>query len=203
MRIILLLLGLFGCSGVKFDAVKYPVIDPEVASMVSANDVFMKQKQMLLDMLEDYPKVEVEAFWFPCGEENSYYFYRSQRIVLCTEMSNHPGAAIFFAAHEMGHAVGHQYTSTTEEIEADELAALAMIKHGYLKELFEAAEYHSKEPTQGHIPGDPHPSNGFRAWYLTCLAEGSMETTDSVECITLYEATKLKWEVRLADKEAE
>jgi len=178
------------------------LVPPQVSvtSEYSASNVYMRQKELIEKMSEGYG-VEVDVAWEPCGQENSFYYRATNKIVLCTEMSKYPAAALFYAAHEMGHSMTWQLTSSLSEIDADEIAALAMIDLGYSYELLGAALYHKADDTQGHIQGDSHPSNGFRAWYLACLATGA--DGGPPECVMLYQATKLKWETRLNDKQEE
>lgn len=144
-----------------------------------------------------YPSVDVSYSWRPCETENSYYSPWTQTITLCTEFSQDPGAAVFVAAHEMAHAVTDQLADVLDENAADEVAALAMIKLDKRDELLAGAMWFRVKPNQKHIPGDPHPGRGFRAWELMCLEDGS-EKAGAVECKALYYGIKAKWEHRLS-----
>jgi hypothetical protein len=165
-----------------------------------ASVVYLRQAAVIDAMREFYPGVEIDVVWKPCGEENSYYYGGAHRIELCTEMEAHPDAALFFAAHEAGHAVTQQLAGTLDEGAADAVGALAMIRLNLRNELLGAAAYHGSQDLQAHYPGDPHPSNGYRAWFLKCLEMGSGEgALGPPECHTLYEGTKTYWERRLTD----
>lgn len=161
----------------------------------SATYVFRQQWKMIRQMSKDF-HVDVTVMWMPCGEENSMYYPDENRIVLCTEMAEHPGAAIMFAAHEMGHAVTNNLLSETDENDADEIGALAMIRHEWWNEMLEGAIYYQENPPLEHIPGDPHPATGFRAWEFACLESGGVERSPS-DCVSLYDGLKLKWSMRL------
>ena len=161
-----------------------------------ATSVYIRQLDIIKKMNSIYPEVNVHVTWEPCGEENSYYTDDDQTIHLCTEMEAKPSLGIFFAAHEMGHAITHQITSVTSEQDADEIAALAMVKFGFQKELLEAALDFKKLPNQDHIPGEEHPGNGFRAWELACIEDGS-EELGSAECRDLYQGLRVRWNARL------
>lgn len=165
--------------------------------------VFADQVSVIWAMNMAYPMVNVEIVRSKCGERNAYYKGRKHpglktpQIVLCTEMDEFPMTAVFFAAHEMAHAITDHYTDTVSESDADELAALAMIALGLETELFVASVYWLQKDRLGHIPGDDHLPAGYRAWYLACLQEGATEE-GSDECKTLYRATDMKWARRLS-----
>jgi hypothetical protein len=167
-------------------------------STSTASGVYAAQEHVIDQMRADYPTVDVDVRWMPCGQENSYFEPDTGTIGLCTEMDVHPGAALFFAAHEMGHAVTGELAGTYDEQAADTVGALAMIRHGYQLELLDAALYHASQKVQGHWPGDPHPSNGYRSWFLTCLEDGS-EPGGTPECRVMYTALRDMWDRRLND----
>ncbi|HEY6019767.1 MAG TPA: hypothetical protein VIY48_07650 [Candidatus Paceibacterota bacterium] len=128
---------------------------------------------MIEEIAKDYPLAEdTEVVWLPCDEENSAYSPSDNRIELCTEMSEHPAAAVMFAAHEMAHSVTTHYFDTHSEFEADELGVLEMLAHGRADQVLDAALYYQAQETQGHTPGDPHPDNALRARELVCLEDG-------------------------------
>jgi len=162
-----------------------------------ASYVFQRQASIIQAMALDYGVTDVEVVWSPCGEENSYYYPGLEpRIVLCTEMSEHPGAAIVFAAHEMGHAVTDALADITDENAADEVAILAMVKHGYQQEMLDGAIYYLEAgwPLE-HMKGDEHPGTAYRAWEFACAEAGSEGGPD--ECVHLYYGLKIKWGRRL------
>lgn len=170
----------------------------DAAKVYPASETFLKQKDIIEKMNRSYPAVEVDVRWEPCEMENSFYYYRGPRegqIVLCTEMESAPSAAIFFAAHEMAHAIQHQLTDGSTEQDADELAALLMIKHGYTKELLDTAVWWKKQEHQGRT-GEEHPASGFRAWEIACIAVGS-EAGAQGQCAALYLGLRVRWSHRL------
>lgn len=163
------------------------------------SQVFRRQREIIRQMSEDYG-VNITVSWKPCDQENSYYTGGLEPLIeLCTEMSQHPGAAVMFAAHEMGHAVTDALASMVDEGAADELAMLAMVKHGYKQEMLEGALYYLQDTDLPlyHIRGDSHPSNLYRAWEFSCVESGSPGEGGPPECVQLYEGLKLKWEMRL------
>ena len=190
MKALLLGLLFLACSAAKF----VPVAAAGSTSQ-PASEVFQAQKRLINSMKEDYPEVEVDVTWMPCGQKNAFYFPSIKRIVLCTEMEDHPEAALLFAAHEMGHAVTHQLIDVLDEGAADELAAIAMVKHGHATELLVSALYWAKKNFKGHIVGDDHPSAGYRAWFFSCMA--SAYDGAPKQCVDLYYTTAVKWLLRL------
>lgn len=165
-------------------------------SISPASRVYLNQSAIINSMRHSFPDVEVNVVWKPCGEYNAFYYAGSKTIVLCTEMEAFPDAAVFFAAHEMGHAITHQLLSELNEADADELAALALIEDDQATLLAKAGLYWKVKSFQGHIKNDPHPSAGYRAWFLVCMAAG----LDSPgECQDLLEITAWKWQLRLQD----
>lgn len=190
-------LALTGCSSVKLEASGSPATPAAPDPVYPASAVYRAQADIIEKMNSLYPGVEVEVRWEPCDEENSYYQPWDHTIHLCTEMEAHPSAAVVFAAHEMGHAITTQLLSVGGEQEADELAALAMIKFDHRQELLDAALYYKEQADQDHIPGDPHPSNRFRAWEMACIEAGS-EPDATGECRDLYQGLRVRWNARLA-----
>jgi hypothetical protein len=180
---------------------------PEPVKM-EVSSVFVDQVELILDMQKAFPLVKVQIFHEKCGEENAYYWSRedaeakgwvSPRIILCSEMDKYPSAALMFAAHEMGHAITDYYTSTSDEQAADEIGALAMLAFGHQKALLEAADYYLLDAEQRHVDGDGHPSNGFRHWFLRCMATGATGHGDAM-CVDVFRGTYVKWFMRLNDE---
>ncbi len=171
-----------------------------IATASPASDVYARQELVITTMLSWYPSVKAVVIWKPCKMLNSFYRGTLQggTIELCTEMEAYPDAALFFAAHEAGHAISHQLAGTMDEQAADEIGALAMIRMGLQTELLGAAIFHETSKPRAHYPGDPHPSNGYRAWELSCLAAGS-EDGGPADCVALYQSTKQRWDNRLGD----
>jgi hypothetical protein len=187
-----LLVGLLflACSAAKF----IPAAESSTPS-IPASKVFKAQKRIIELMKGEYPGVKAEVVWVPCGQKNAFYYPSLQKIVLCTEMEEHPETALLMAAHEMGHAITDQIIDMTDEGAADELAALAMVKHGYATELLVASLYWKRKTIQGHLAGDDHPSAGYRAWFFSCMA--SAYDNQPQHCVDLYYTTQLKWLLRL------
>lgn len=160
-----------------------------------ATSVFMAQWDIIDKMNRQFPDVEVDIRWMPCGMENSFYVPALKTIVLCTEFERFPQTAVYIAAHEMAHAIQHQLTDVSSEQDADELAALSLVRHGYTTALMCAAMYWRLEPNQGRT-GEEHPANGFRAWELACIADGSTKD-GTAECRALYDGLVVRWDHRL------
>lgn len=194
--LLVLLLAAFANAG----CAHYPEPKVEAAGAVSdpsGSEVFMAQEAMIDFMRTEYPTVRATVVWKPCGQQNSYYYLKPiRRIELCTEFEADPGAAVFVAAHEFAHAVTDQLTDTTDENDADEIAALSMIEGGYIDELYAAALWWAGRPRQNHRPGAEHPGSGFRSWELMCLAAGSETSGDYPHCEALYRGLQLKWYMR-------
>ncbi len=167
---------------------------PIRASKHPASDVYSAQKRIIREMNDLYPTVEVTVMWAPCGMVNAAYFPDYHAIVLCTELEQYPDAALGVAAHEMGHAITHQLTDTTDEQDADEVAALSMVHLGYQRELLALGLFFAGMPSE-HQAGDPHPGPGFRAWELMCIEAGS--EGQPPECVLLFNGLKVRWEHRL------
>jgi hypothetical protein len=181
---------------------------PQPVAELHISDVFVKQVELINQMNETFPLVDIQIVRTECKQENSFYWSRDlakqqgwvkPRIELCSEMDKYPDAALMFAAHEMGHAISDFYTDTLDEQNADELGALAMIAFGHQKELLGSVQYYLSDDVQGHVPGDDHPSNGFRAWFLTCMEQGSEKNAQDQMCVAVYNGTSIKWFMRLTD----
>ena len=166
----------------------------EKPAAAKATKTFLAQKDIVEKMNALYPDVTVDVRWEPCGTLNSFYYFNAQKIILCTEFEAYPGAAVFVAAHEMAHAIQHQLTDVTSEQDADELAALAMVKFGYTDELLDAAMFWKQRSYQGRT-GEEHPAAGFRAWELACIAAGSEGAPNM--CVALYYGLVVRWSERL------
>ena len=166
------------------------------------DDVFVDQVELILDMQKAFPLADVQIYHKACGEENSYYYQASEgnpaKIVLCSEMDAYPDVALMFAAHEMGHAISDAYADIMDEQSADEIGALAMIAFGHTEELYMSSFYYIQDPIQGHRKDDPHPANSFRAWFLSCMAQGA-EGVGGEECVELFKAEDMKWALRLSE----
>jgi hypothetical protein len=153
------------------------------------------QRRLLEDAERWYPDVVITSIaWRPCNEPNSWYFPGSRSILLCTEMNTEPDAALFFAAHEFGHAATYQLAAVLDEEAADEVGALIMIRAGLEAELTTAARHW--DGRIGHVRGDEHPSAEFRLWNLACMAAGANDA-GSAECRALYASTRRRWDLRL------
>lgn len=163
-----------------------------------ASSVFLRQEAMIDFMREQYPTVDVDVAWMPCGQQNGFYWTKPvSKIRLCTEFASDPGAAMFVAAHEFAHAVTDHLTDTTDENDADEIAALSMIEAGYTLELGQAALWWARHKVQNHHDGAEHPGAGFRAYTLACLAVGSEFSGDYPDCEALYVGLRVQWWTRL------
>ncbi len=203
-----LLFGLVVCGCQQIPLAAENLQDSFRSSRKSKTDnwtpVFLRQADIIGDMSADHPDIDFSVIWEPCGQENAFYFPESHTIHLCTELAADPGMAVFAAAHEFGHAIAMQLFDDDGEQSADALAALAMLDHGYQDDLVAAGLYFA-HGSPYHIPGDTHPSSGFRAWYLMCMEEGWEHNTQnsgrfargSSACSMLYSGQDILWHMRL------
>lgn len=160
----------------------------------NATPVYSAQVLVVQSMAAEYPALDLDLRFIPCGELNGFYSPSEKTIYLCTEFAAYPAVALFVAAHETGHAIAMQFLHVGDEESADELGALAMIHQGLLDELLETAIFFREQGEGG--TGGGHPANSFRAWNLACLEAGSEGTPI---CDVLYRGTKARWDRRLAD----
>lgn len=181
----LLLSGLCGCIwGQPLEAVSpspisvavhLPLAEGEKVDL-TPSEVYEMQYELLKAEEAMFPKVlegkGVDIRWIPCGEENAFFDPDGHTIYLCTEMEAYPDAALLFAAHELGHAIGYAYLSESSEREADDIGMLSMLELGLHDELVRAADYYDMQVVTGHYPGDPHPPTKYRSWEAKCLATG-------------------------------
>ncbi len=177
-------------------AVAAVALDGE-APVSKASVTYQRQSDMIDAMRLEYPRVKAAVHWMPCGMVNSFYYPDLDAIVLCTEFEAYPEVAVFVAAHEFAHAVTDQLLFVTDENDADEIAALSMIKAGKTMDILGAALWWAERDYQDQWPGDDHPAAGFRAWEIMCLAVGSEASGDYPECEALYKGIELKWSMRL------
>jgi len=135
-----------------------------------------------IDMEMREPGVHVRWHWEDCGEDNAWYM--SGEITLCNELRElDPGVVRFAFAHEYSHAIIHQLHipfTGSEEVAADELAAVVLGVNGHADELMQAALYWYNREDDAN-PWDPHPSNLQRFYTLGCYALESAGL-DSVRC---------------------
>lgn len=172
---------------------------------MSASEVYEAQYELIQAEEDLYPRIKdkVDVRWLPCGQENSAYDPEKKVVWLCTEMNEHPAAAMLFAAHELGHAVTQEYFSTESEREADDIGMLALLEIGGgagADLLDEAGNYYDAQLIQGHYPGDPHPPTAYRGWEAHCLAQGYRAsksggemTPQEAESVVFYLALKLQY----------
>lgn len=118
--------------------------------------------------------------WEDCGQRNAYYFPAERRIILCNELRGHitPGILHFYLAHEMSHAVIHQLHipfTGSEEVAADELAALVLSLDGMARDVAETGSMFLDQ-ARPEIPWDPHPGDVRRGVTLLCMYAGSQHT---------------------------
>lgn len=168
-----IVLGLSGCGAGFADQAHGVKTDAAPDARMTPSEVYKAQWKIIHLEAQDYPRAaDTDIMWQPCDEENSAYDPDENKIHLCTEMSEHPSAAIMFAAHEMGHSITGHYFSTYSEQEADEIGMLEMLRHGLIDDLMNAGLYYQAQDVQEHYPGDPHPPNSMRAYEAMCLAKG-------------------------------
>lgn len=170
---------------------------PLSPASVEASEVYKAQRDLIKAVKAHYPDLKLEdTLWKPCdGELNSWYDTDKRRVELCTDMSKYPDAAMFYAAHEVGHAITYQFAGTLDEGSADVVGALEMVRLGMQDKMRAAAAWYHSRP-QIHTRYEEHPGHEFRAWVLECFADGS-EQPDS-DCAPVYSGAKTYWELRLA-----
>lgn len=177
---------------------------PDSTYKMSASQVYRAQYDLIQAEEDLYPRIKdkIDVRWLPCGQENSAYNPDSHTVFLCTEMNEHPAAAMLFAAHELGHAITQEYFSTESEREADDIGMLSLIDLGLVDVLDEAGDYYDTQIVTGHYPGDPHPPTKYRGWEAHCLARGYRAskmagpmTSQEAECAGFYTALKLQYEM--------
>jgi hypothetical protein len=125
--------------------------------------------------------------WEDCGSINAWYApvdftengktYKAKSITLCNELRELPAGAIRFVfAHELAHAVIHQrgvpFTGS-EEVAADELAAVILGLNKWGDDIREMAAYFGSKADSPVPPWDPHPDYDERAFTLYCYADAS------------------------------
>lgn len=196
-----------GCTDCAKARVRpHPVVaETSAASDPGPSDLFATQQKVVDQMFKWYPAGKVPVSWKPCGSLNSFFYpptlFDGPHIELCTEITQDPGAAKFFAAHEAGHAITLALAGTTDEHAADEVGALSLIRMGDRDAVLTGGMHFAREDVKGHLLGDEHPSAGYRAWELMCLADGSEDKPASAQCGELYRSVKWQWDRRLSDEQ--
>lgn len=166
----------------------------------TAADIAIDQVEVIMDMdAMAQGDVEVSVVWTPCGMENASYSYGSATITLCLEMDDTP-AALFAAAHEMGHAIVDQMDLAVDddpwanERAADEIAALALLKTDRADAVIGGAKWFMEDASWDWNPFDEHPPSGIRARELLCLADGASAHPANTGCLVLYRALSVRWQ---------
>ena len=116
--------------------------------------------------------------WQECPETNAWYSPDTHVITLCNQLRDgSPGALRFIYAHELAHAVIHQWSvpfTGSEEAAADELAALTLSLAGMAKDV-EAVAYYFAQQDPVTSPFDPHPPYHWRAGQMLCFAREALK----------------------------
>ena len=165
-----------------------------------ASEVYLKQNQVVQDIAEHWKDAGLKfdgVYWEPCKQENSYFYPGYRQVELCTEMSQYPEAAVFFAAHEMGHALAWQLAGTMDEASADQIGALEMARMGLREEMLGTAVYFAEATRQDHTRGENHPGNHQRARFLMCMEDGAEEHPSDPECGAMLQGLRAYWDYRL------
>lgn len=117
---------------------------------------------------------KLDAGYIYCYQPNAYYY--NGNIYLCAQLKDtSPGVIRVVLAHELAHAVIHQFDipyTGSSELAADELAAFVFSITGRQKDMYEYAKYVEKRNIK-EDPWDPHPSDARRHAMYTCMAMGS------------------------------
>lgn len=129
-----------------------------------------------------------------CGEQNAFYLPAEKYIVMCRELGTEAEGTIrFIVAHELGHAVVHQYglpVIGSEEAMADEFALLALIDSGHAGDLVSVAAWFANRP-RAEVPHDDHHSPQRRAAVALCFAVGVL--LEDSECGRRVASAKRAW----------
>lgn len=150
----------------------------------------------------EMPGLVVTFEVIPCLEINAGYSPLARTIYICRELLDYlPAPAIrAVIAHEMSHAIIHQYhvpVTGSEEAAADELAAVKMSLAGYQMDILQTAIWFQE---MANAPGykddvrDPHPALARRGWMMACLEDGSEEIPNDVGCAALFFRARHNWE---------
>lgn len=163
-------------------------------SAIPPSAVYTAQEAAVELMGSEYG-LDIDVIWTPCGDANGYYSAKADRVILCTEWSEYPDAAIFVAAHEAAHAVLEHRLGGGSESEADQLAVLFLIRHDAREQALAAAAW-MLENLRSRQDGDTHDDREIRAWMVACMAAGS-EDGGPAECRVLYRGLRALWDARL------
>lgn len=178
------LLGLFFATPAHAEPPKKPTPSEEYQSQI---DIIVKMAQWF--------KVDVNVTLEPCGVVNGSYSPRTNTITLCTETSELPGAGRFIAAHEMAHAILWNLNGDPSEYHADELAAIFLLRVMDDETDLQAAAVWFATDAQPKSPGDPHPSDVYRAVWLLKMVDGYLDNGHWEKA--LYEGTLYRYSLLL------
>lgn len=145
-------------------------------------------------LLLHLPGVSAGVALADCGEQNAFYSPDDKLIVVCRELATEAEGTIrFIVAHELGHAVVHQYglpVIGSEETMVDEFAFLALIDSGHTGDLVSVAAWFASHP-RADVPTDDHPSPQRRAAVALCFAIGTLSKNS--ECGRRVVAAERAW----------
>lgn len=157
------------------------------------------------------PGVHVTVRWQDCGEVNAFYSsvddevfgvrIPAHSVTMCNELrTESPGFVRYVLAHELSHAIidqrGIPFTGS-EEVAADELAAVVFGVYGWQTDFYATAERYRQMADVWVPPWDPHPQPLVRAFTLGCMAAES-EGKYPVFCDpTMYQRALRSWMVLL------
>lgn len=166
---------------------RLPLGDQVIASVIIQ---FLLGSGLLLHL----PGINVGVALADCGEQNAFYLPDEGLIVVCRELAPEAGGTVrFIVAHELGHAVVHQYglpVIGSEEAMADEFAFLALIDSGHAGDLISVAAWFANNPRED-VPHDDHSSPRRRAAVALCFAIGVL--SESSECERRVIRAKQAW----------
>lgn len=163
------------------------------------------------------PGMTVDLKYIDCGFINAAYFPVDQylwwgevrliparTIVVCSELLREDVHFLrFIVAHEMSHAVIHQWripTTGSEEAAADELAAVLLAADGHVDDVEAAGQWFHDHDSHDAQPEDEHPTDARRSWILKCYAAGT-QSDGSAHCRRIMSHAVLSWVRLLAGAE--
>jgi hypothetical protein len=146
------------------------------------------------------PGMHVTVQRLSCGMVNAGYYAPAKTIFICDELLESSSAPVIrmVVAHEMAHAIIDQYSipiTGSEEVAADELAAVRMSMAGYAIDVLQTAIWFQQQANEG-VPDDvtdDHPPLARRAWTLACLADGSEDEPTDFDCAVKFSRAAHNW----------
>lgn len=161
-----------------------------------ASDLYARQRAIVHRWSPD-----TTVTFTPCGEFNAYYLPGLDVVHICTETETNPGAGLFTAAHEAGHAVLHNLGLHDSEDNADTVGAWILLRDGDegKNALVDAAMWFATtapEPPED----DDHSSGAVRSRKLLCAEVGGEGRTAFSDCNADYQHVR-DWLLEIPDED--